>query len=62
MFDTADIYLSRIEERTGITCPNCESYLIKEMGNFSYVCLDCLTEFTISPMAEDDDIPFKGEK
>lgn len=59
MFDTQEIYLSRLEPHEEIvTCPKCESYLVKGIGNFAYVCLDCLNEFSIHPMADDDSIPF----
>lgn len=62
MFDTQEIYLSRLEqqyEEEIVTCPHCESYLVERQGNFTYVSLDCLQEFSIhNPMADDDSIPF----
>ena len=60
MFDTQEIYLSRVEphEEEIVTCPHCESYLVEHQDNFTYVCLDCLNEFSIHPMADDPNIPF----
>ena len=61
MYDTQEIYLSRLEpqEEEIVTCPHCESYLVKHQDNFTYVCLDCLQEFSIHhPMADDPNIPF----
>jgi len=60
MFDTQEIRLSqRVETREEIvTCPKCESYLVEHQDNFTYVCLDCLNEFSIHPMADDPNIPF----
>ena len=61
MYDTQEIYLSRLEpyEEEIVTCPHCESYLVERQGNFTYVCLDCLQEFSIhNPLADDDSIPF----
>ena len=60
MFDTQEIYLSRLEpqEEEIVTCPHCESYLVEHQDNFTYVCLDCLNEFSIHPMADDPNIPF----
>ena len=59
MYDTQEIYLSRLEPHEEIvTCPKCGSYLVKGIGNFSYVCLDCLNEFSNHPMADDPNIPF----
>jgi uncharacterized Zn ribbon protein len=60
MFDTQEIYLSRLEPHEEIvTCPKCESYLVEHQNNFTYVCLDCLQEFSIhNPLADDDEIPF----
>ena len=60
MYDTQDIYLSRLEPHEEIvTCPNCESYLVEHQDNFTYVCLDCLTEFSYPPEADEDSIPFQ---
>lgn len=58
MFSTIDIYLSRTDEPSRVTCPKCESSLVEETGNYNYTCLDCLAEFTVNPMADDDTIPF----
>ena len=59
MFDTQEIYLSRLEPREEvIACPKCGSYLVEHQDNFTYVCLDCLNEFSIHPMADDPNIPF----
>ena len=59
MFDTQEIYLSRLEPHEEIvTCPKCGSYLVEDQDNFAYVCLDCLNEFSIHPMADDETIPF----
>jgi len=60
MFDTQEIRLSQREEikSTIHTCPKCGSYLVKGIGNYSFVCLDCLNEFSIHPMADDPNIPF----
>lgn len=59
MFDTQEIYLSRLEPHEEvIACPKCESYLVEHQDNFTYVCLDCLNEFSSSPMADDPTIPF----
>jgi len=63
MYDTQEIRLSQREEykSTIVTCPKCGSYLVKGIGHYSYVCLDCLNEFSDSPMADDDSIPFRKE-
>ena len=60
MYDTQEIRLSQREETksTIVTCPKCESYLVEHQDNFTYVCLDCLNEFSIHPMADDPNIPF----
>jgi transposase-like protein len=67
MFDTADIYLSRIEERKNDPqCPNCGSFNTtqkvrpseRNTGFRTYECLKCGRDFSISVMAEDDAIPF----
>ena len=59
MFDTQEIRLSRLEPHEEvIACPKCESYLVEHQDNFTYVCLDCLNEFSIHPMADDPNIPF----
>ena len=61
MYDTQEIYLSRLEpqEEEIVTCPHCESYqVVMQDDNFTYVCLDCLNEFSIHPMADDPNIPF----
>ena len=67
MFDTADIYLSRIEERKNDPqCPNCGSFHTaqkvrpseRNTGLRTYECLKCGRDFSIDVMAEDDDIPF----
>ena len=59
MYDTQEIYLSRVEPHEEIvTCPKCGSYLVEFLGNFTYVCLDCLNEFSNHPMADDPNIPF----
>ena len=59
MFDTQEIYLSRLEPHEEvIACPKCGSYLVEDQDNFAYVCLDCLNEFSIHPMADDPNIPF----
>jgi len=59
MFDTQEIYLSRLEPQEEIvTCPKCGSYLVEHQDNFTYVCLDCLNEFSNHPMADDPNIPF----
>ena len=59
MYDTQEIYLSRLEPHEEIvTCPKCGSYLVEDQDNFAYVCLDCLNEFSIHPMADDPNIPF----
>lgn len=59
MFDTQEIRLSQREPQEEIvTCPKCESYLVEFQGNFTYTCQDCLNTFSISPMADDSNIPF----
>ena len=69
MFDTADIYLSRIDERKNDPqCPYCGSVhtalkvVISERGlspvNRTYTCLKCQMDFKINPMAYDPNIPF----
>ena len=59
MYDTQEIRLSQREPQEEIvTCPKCESYLVEFLGNFTYVCLDCLNEFSDHPMADDPNIPF----
>jgi len=67
MFDTADINLSRIDERKhDPQCPNCESFHTaqkvvpseRNSGLRTYECLKCGRDFSISVMAEDDAIPF----
>lgn len=64
MFDTQEIYLSRLEqyEEEVVTCPHCESYLVEHQDNFTYVCLDCLNEFSYPPEADESDIPFRKEQ
>ena len=61
MFDTQEIYLSRLEpyEEEIVTCPHCESYqVVMQDDNFTYTCQDCLNTFSMSPMADDPNIPF----
>ena len=59
MFDTQEIRLSQREpQEVVVTCPKCGSYLVEHQDNFTYVCLDCLNEFSIHPMADDPNIPF----
>lgn len=60
MYDTQEIRLSQREElkSTIVTCPKCGSYLLHGIGHYSFVCLDCLNEFSNSPMADDPNIPF----
>ena len=67
MFDTADIYLSRIDERKhDPPCPHCGSFNTAQKvrpsertsGLRTYECLKCGRDFSIDVMAEDDAIPF----
>jgi len=67
MFDTEDIYLSRIDERKhDPQCPYCGSFNTalkvipseRGTGRRTYECLKCGKTFTINVMAEDDAIPF----
>lgn len=61
MFDTQEIYLSRLEphEEEIVTCPHCESYqVVMQDDKWTYTCLDCLKTFSFNPMADDDSIPF----
>ena len=67
MFDTADIYLSRIDERKNDPqCRYCGSFNTaqkvrpseRNTGLRTYECLKCGRDFSISVMAEDDAIPF----
>jgi len=61
MFDTQEIYLSRLEqyEEEVVTCPHCESYqVVMQADKFTYTCLDCLNTFSVNPMADDPTIPF----
>ena len=67
MFDTADINLSRIDERnTDPPCPHCGSFNTAQKvrpsergtGRRTYECLKCGRDFSIDVMAEDSTIPF----
>ena len=70
MFDTQEIYLSRLEQykRDTPPCPQCGSELtalkviISERGlspvNRTYTCLKCQKDFKLDPMADDPNIPF----
>ena len=70
MYDTQEIYLSRLEQykRDTPPCPQCGSELtalkviISERGlspvNRTYTCLKCQVDFKINPLADDPNIPF----
>jgi len=70
MFDTQEIYLSRLEQykSNNPPCPHCGSELtalkviISERGlspvNRTFTCLKCQKDFKLDPMADDPNIPF----
>jgi DNA-directed RNA polymerase subunit RPC12/RpoP len=67
MFDTQEIYLSRLEQykRDTPSCPHCGGISAlkvipseRNTGRRTYECLKCGRDFSISVMAEDDAIPF----
>jgi uncharacterized Zn finger protein len=68
MFDTQEIYLSRLEQykSSNPPCPHCGSELTalkviiseRGTGRRTHECLKCGRDFSISVMADDDEIPF----
>ena len=69
MYDTQEIYLSRLEQykRDTPPCPHCGGIsalkvVISERGlspvNRTYTCIKCQMDFKINPMADDPNIPF----